>query len=473
MGKRSFRKPVRQGAGAVKMVNIDEIRPSPENDRIYAPVNPEDPTIVALARSIAEYGIKDPIVIELDGFIVSGHRRHAAARLAGLRQVPVVVELIRRADDTNAFVRLLVTHNEQRVKSVDEIIREQIVKSDPDEAYERLREYRREKSDMSHFRRSALLIGKEQTRKAISPAKRPMLAAAARAIEDRREFWPLSDRGIHYALLNLPPLRHAAKPGSTYTNDRASYGDLCNLLTRARLVSKIPWEAIADETRSVQLWSVHRNPESFISAQLRCFLKGYYRDLQQSQPTHIEIVAEKLTVKTIVEQVAAEYCIPVTIGRGYCSISPRRDLAERYHLSGRDRLVLLILSDFDPDGETIAESFARSLRDDFDIQNLTPIKVALTAKQVKQLKLPPMMKAKQGSSRYAQFTERHGDNVFELEAVEPAELQRMLRESIDSVLDHEAFNEELDREKRDAAEIEDRLKAIRKVIGYTCTEDER
>jgi hypothetical protein len=58
-------------------------------------------------------------------------------------------------------------------------------------------------------------------------------AAVQRILAERCDFSPLSDRSIHYALLNDPPLRHAAKPGSTYTNDRPSYHNLTDLLSRA------------------------------------------------------------------------------------------------------------------------------------------------------------------------------------------------------------------------------------------------
>lgn len=52
-------------------------------------------------------------------------------------------------------------------------------------------------------------------------------------LAQRVEFWPLSDRSIHYALLNDPPLRHGGKPDAVYASDRASYHDLTNLLSRA------------------------------------------------------------------------------------------------------------------------------------------------------------------------------------------------------------------------------------------------
>jgi hypothetical protein len=299
------------------------------------------------------------------------------------------------------------------------------------------------------------VLGGRKQRAAISKAKADMMEAIRRILGERRQFWPLTDRQIHYPLLNDPPLIHASKPDSRYQNTKQSYKALCDLLTRARLAGEIPFSAIHDPTRPQKVWNCHREAGSFISTQLQDFLKGYYRDLLQSQPNHVEIVGEKNTILNIIGPVAADYCIPLTIGRGYSSLPPRYEMVQRFKKSGKSKLVLLALSDFDPEGENIAESFARSLRDDFHVESVVPIKVALTAKQVTEMQLPPQLKAKAGSSRRAKFVEKHGDDVFELEAVPPQQLQEILREAIDSVLDMKAFNAELAAEARDAAQLED------------------
>jgi hypothetical protein len=226
------------------------------------------------------------------------------------------------------------------------------------------------------------------------------------------------------------------------------------------LEGHISFEAIHDPTRPVTQWRCHVNVADFIRVETNGLLKGYYRDLQQSQPNHIEIVGEKNTLKSILEPVTAEYRIPLTIGRGYCSLPPRNAMAKRFEKSGKEKLILLVLSDFDPEGEDISHSFARSMRDDFGIDNIFPVKVALTSEQVDELKLPPNMQAKKTSSRFRGFVDRHGHNVFELEAIPPDRLQAILREAIDSVLDIEAFNAELDAEKQDAAHLQGLRKAI-------------
>jgi hypothetical protein len=274
----------------------------------------------------------------------------------------------------------------------------------------------------------------------ISSAKAPFLNAILRVLIERKDFLPFSARALHYGLLNCPPLRHASKPDSTYTNDTPSYNALVELLTRARLVGIVPMEAISDETRPVTTWNVWSDPRGFIKAQLGGLFRNYFRNLMQSQPCHIELVAEKNTLASIVEPVAAEYTIPVTIGRGYCSLPPRHAMAERYRKSGKDKLVLLLISDHDPDGESIAHSFARSMRDDLSIFNIHPIKVALTAEQVEEYHLPPILEAKKTSKQYAKFSAQYGDTVHEVEALPPAELQRILRKAIDSVIDADRFN---------------------------------
>ena len=314
----------------------------------------------------------------------------------------------------------------------------------PTEAYQALLDHR---CAASKIDAPALDIVGEKRCCEISKAKKPMLDAIRQVLQDRREFWPLSDRAIHYALLNDPPLKHALKPDSTYDNTPRSYNALTELLTRRRLAGEIPMHAIADVTRPVITWNVHREPGAFIGQQLDGFLKSYWRDLLQSQPNHFEIVGEKNTVESIIRPVAMEYCIPLTIGRGYCSLPPRAAIADRYRKSGKEQLILLMLSDFDPDGEEIAHSLARSLRDDFDILKIHPIKVVLTSEQVKQYRLPPVMTAKEGSSHFIKFTSKNGTNVFELEALEPQVLQQILREAIDSVLNIDAINREIEAER--------------------------
>jgi 5S rRNA maturation endonuclease (ribonuclease M5) len=176
----------------------------------------------------------------------------------------------------------------------------------------------------------------------------------------------------------------------------------------------------------------------------------------QGQPHHIEIVLEKNALKSVIQQVASEYCIPMTVGKGFASGPPRHDISQRYRQSGKKNLVLLFLTDFDPDGEVIASSFARSMRDDFYIaeRNITGIKVALNADDVRENDFPSDMEAKKSSPNYQEFIKKYGTKVVELDACPVDFLQSKTKEAILSVIDVDEFNAQIEMEKQDAANVE-------------------
>ena len=157
----------------------------PENSVLYRPVDPNDSEIKALASSIAENGILTPLVVTADGYILSGHRRHAAARLAGLLEVPCRVDPIRRNTDRDGFVRLLREYNRQRVKTFDEVVREEVVSMDPEEAYQSLLTERRQRAEIPNA--AIMDVGDEKVRASISRAKAPMMAAVKHVLSARRQ----------------------------------------------------------------------------------------------------------------------------------------------------------------------------------------------------------------------------------------------------------------------------------------------
>ncbi len=456
--------------GHVRIRQLSELRASPENDSLYGPVDSNDPSVRELAESIRQHGFKGVIVISLDGYILSGHRRCVAARLAGLEAVPCVVDPIyRRGPDdpfvTNpAFVAKLEAYNRQRVKSLDDLLHEAVVKANPEEAHRALTKYRTEAARISCD--SVIELRQFHRRARISKAKLPFMNAIKAKLADLKDYWPLSDRAIHYQLLNDPPLRHASKPDSYYRNDKESYKSLTELLTRMRLECQIPFECLEDSTRPIIIAKSYEHSGLFMTAEVDQFLKGYYRNLQLSQPNHVEIGYEKDTGRSFVEPVALEFCIPLTVGRGFSSLSPRVAMARRFKRSGKSKLIVISMSDLDPDGDEITHSFARSMRDDFGI-DVECIKAALTMNQVNELNLPPnRLKAKSASTNYPKYIERYGsENVYELEALNPGQQKQLLTDAIVSVIDVNRYNEEIRREEKEAAFLDEKRRLALRALG--------
>src|SRR5260370_25578240 len=80
------------------LIRIGAIDPAPENAKLYRLPSPDDPDIVKLADDIKQNGVKEPLVISADNYIMSGHRRHCAAMVAGLTKVPCIRNNITRGD---------------------------------------------------------------------------------------------------------------------------------------------------------------------------------------------------------------------------------------------------------------------------------------------------------------------------------------------------------------------------------------
>ena len=451
---------------------LADLKPSPENLGIYKPVRPDDDGVRDLAASIGREGVLEPLVVSADGFLLSGHRRKCAAELAGLTVVPVRVLPV-STDDPVRLRTLLREFNRSRDKTRTERAREAIIDVDPREAYQALIERRDEQSTAGGG--PALDLGAVKKRGEIGPSKEPMLASALEVLTKNRRYWPLSIRAIHYRLLNDPPWRSVLKNGqgrNRYANDRNSYKDLSKLLTDARIGGRIEKHVIHDITRSVTTWSVHPNPAAFLVAELNSFLRNYRRDQMAAQPDHVELVVEKNTVQAIAKRAAGRYGVPVTVARGKCSLPPRQDVADRFEASGKGRLVMLMASDLDPDGEVIARSFARSLRDDFGL-NPHAVKVALTIEQVRDFGLPPGGDVKAGSTEAAAYVKKYGTtDTWELEALEPAALERLIRNAIEDATDPTIVNEERAAEEADAALLEGVREAVRDAAWEALDEAE-
>lgn len=68
-----------------KMTKLSEIRPYDRNPRIIPQA-----AVDAVAKSIAAFGFRQPIVVDGHGVILAGHTRYRAAQQLGLAEVPVV-----------------------------------------------------------------------------------------------------------------------------------------------------------------------------------------------------------------------------------------------------------------------------------------------------------------------------------------------------------------------------------------------
>ena len=89
------------------------------------------------------------------------------------------------------------------------------------------------------------------------------------------------------------------------------------------------------------------------------------------------------------------------------------------------------------------------MRDDFGC-DIRCVKAALTFEQTQTMDLPPALELKEngsGKGRSVGFKKKYGTDVYELKALSPETLQRLVDEAVRSVIDVDLFNAELTKEQ--------------------------
>lgn len=284
-----------------------------------------------------------------------------------------------------------------------------------------------------------------------------------------RRFWPLTVRQIHYALF-----------GRGFTkNTPKQYKKLINLLVRGRLSGRIPWRAIDDTHRDVLDSSFYDGAEEYIRSEFDNFMKGFSHSKSKDQPVALECWVEKDAVARIVHEIAEEFHLPTVIARGYSSVSFVHKLAvratERFN-DGRATKILYV-GDLDPSGVHMLPAMFETLHEEMDVPHeaISYERVALTREQVRKYKLPQSPdalkddawqrehgdpKKTKGDPRAEAYKRVYGNLAVELDALEPEQLQDLMRSAIETHTDFDVIAETERRERRD----QKRVDAIRKEL---------
>ena len=438
-----------------EMVPIDSIRSSPENDLIYHGVDKTSSQFRQLVESVQEHGIREPLTVTLDGWIISGHRRYTAAGTVGLENLPVN-RLERNRDEytDDEFLKLLADHNTQREKLPSEKMREHCLKSSP-KPHQQIIAEKIESRRIDAVGESIADIGTIK-RSQFSGALMPFVDVVKKLVFDRKSNWPLSVRKIHYALVMMKkrPMYNSSlgKHRARYDNTEPMSQKLSGVLTRMRIFGIIPHHSMEDETRHEKIWPCYEGVEKYLNRLRESFASWYSRDLMVGQPHHIEIIVEKLTIKSTVNRVALEYTIPTVVARGKASMPPRYNIWRRWKLSGKDKLIVIVLSDHDPDGRVISDMWWKSFTGDFYVPEtqLEIIRAGLNEDHVERYSLPTSLDAKPSSPTYKAFVKRYGTGVYEIDALPNDALQQILRDTIESVIDRDAYEEQVAMEEKEA-----------------------
>jgi hypothetical protein len=138
----------------------------------------------------------------------------------------------------------------------------------------------------------------------------------------------------------------------------------------------------------------------------------------------IEIWVEKDSIRNFIGKLAAKYRLGIQVLRGFASLSMYRRALERARRRGVT--MVLYIGDFDPSGlliETVAQE---------EMNHKTGIRfarLALTMEQIKRFK-PPSRPVNPKDSRAKEYIRKYGERCWEVEALRPRTLFRLIEKGL-------------------------------------------
>lgn len=231
-------------------------------------------------------------------------------------------------------------------------------------------------------------------------------------------------------------------------NNERSYKNLGNLINDGRLAGLIDWYSIVDRTRYIRTNSHWSRPQSVISSAAR----SYMLDRWEDQPNYVEVWVEKDALIGIVSQVCRKLDVPHFSCRGYTSQSEMWSAAQRFiGQSYRESRTIIHLGDHDPSGIDMSRDIQERL--DMFGADVNVKRVALTMNQINEFD-PPPNPTKVTDARSLGYITRFGHECWELDALEPKVITRIITEEVTALMDESLFSEVEEKEQRDKDDIE-------------------
>lgn len=255
----------------------------------------------------------------------------------------------------------------------------------------------------------------------------------------------LSLRQLYYQLVVI----------NAVPNTEKSYKKLGGLVSDGRLAGLIDWDLIEDRIRVPRVPTQYRDIEELVNSALY----WYRLPRWEGQSHYVELWIEKDALSGVLAPLASEYHVTLMVNRGYSSQSAMKEAAERFRRWVDRDCKLFYLGDHDPSGEDMVRDVADRL-ETFGV-SVEVQKIALTMEQVRQYN-PPPNPAKMSDSRAEAYVSKHGAQSWEVDALPPDVLNRMVRTAIEGTLDKEMMGRVKTREEEDKKALRRSVEGIRR-----------
>lgn len=247
----------------------------------------------------------------------------------------------------------------------------------------------------------------------------------------QRQGFTLSVRQLYYQLVARDKIE----------NTERSYKRIAAVINDARLAGLIDWDAIEDRNRDIELRTRWTDGAQIV----RAAAASFHMDMWDNQNDRVFVIVEKAALAGVLQGVCRQYDVPLLAARGYPSVSIVREMALEHLQEPIERgqsVTVLHLGDHDPSGidmtRDLQERFDLFLGDTGGAFNLE--RIALTRDQIDERR-PPPNPAKTTDSRFRQYLREHGDESWELDALEPSYLVDLVTANIQVYIDEDRWSQ--------------------------------
>ena len=251
-------------------------------------------------------------------------------------------------------------------------------------------------------------------------------------------------------------------------NKKEEYDRLTRVVSIGRDMGIIDWDVIVDRLRDVEKPFSRRDGQHAIEMSGKVF----QLDPWISQECRVEVWVEKDALSEVIEHACRELRVPFLVCRGYLSQTAVYEAATRMldYIAGEhstdgtpQQPVVLHLGDHDPSGMHMSEDNHRRLMKYMERWNVNAElvrdilefrRIALSMEQIEELK-PPPNDAKLKDPRSKGYVKEFGEVSWELDALPPDYLIKLVKSKVRPYIDFDSFNAALDREQEIKEEIAD------------------
>ena len=221
-------------------------------------------------------------------------------------------------------------------------------------------------------------------------------------------------------------------------NTERSYKNLGTKITKARLAGMISWTAIEDRNREHHSFWTEESEEGPI-ADLPRWIRF---DKWARQDTYVEVWVEKEALGNVIERACNPYIVPYMACKGYLSASEAwragRRMLQKVQ-EGKD-CVIIHLGDHDPSGIDMTRDNQDRLNLFSQFEGSVKVeRIALNLDQVREFN-PPPNPAKWSDSRASDYVSKYGRSSWELDAIEPKDLEPLITDKIRQYIDFDEWD---------------------------------